>query len=51
MIAGDGVYSYKIADGSIVLEDLNANKTRMLVDGDKILDVSTWTCRIRGSHS
>lgn len=38
--AGDGVYSYKTSDGSIVLEDVTTNTTRLLVDGEKVLDVS-----------
>lgn len=38
--AGDGVYSYRTDDGSIVLEDVRTNTTKMLVDGSKVVDVS-----------
>ncbi|KAM0787347.1 hypothetical protein ACM66B_003435 [Microbotryomycetes sp. NB124-2] len=38
--AGDGVYSYRADDGSIVLEDVKTNSTRLLVDGDKVKDPS-----------
>ncbi|KAK4049074.1 Dipeptidyl peptidase 4 [Microbotryomycetes sp. JL201] len=45
--AGDGVFSYRTDDGSIVLEDVRTNSTRLLVDGDKVKDPSgrklTWT--------
>lgn len=36
--AGDGVYSYKLQDNSIMLHDLNTNTTRRLVEGSKILN-------------
>ncbi|KAK4055942.1 Dipeptidyl peptidase 4 [Microbotryomycetes sp. JL221] len=36
--AGDGVYSYRTDDGSIVLEDVRTNSTRVLVDGDNVKD-------------
>lgn len=39
-IAGDGVYSQRTDAGSILLVDVNKNETRILVDGDKIRDVS-----------
>jgi hypothetical protein len=38
--AGDGVYSYRTSDGSIVLQDVKANLTTVLVDGDLVRDVS-----------
>jgi dipeptidyl aminopeptidase len=36
--AGDGVYSYKLEDNSIMLHDLTANTTTRLVEGSKILN-------------
>lgn len=37
--AGDGVYSYYTSDGSIILEDVATETTRVLVKGEDILDV------------
>lgn len=49
ILAGDGVYSYKLPDNSIMLHDLTTNTTRRLVEGNKItnehgarLDYSTF---------
>ncbi|CEQ43140.1 SPOSA6832_05038, partial [Sporobolomyces salmonicolor] len=36
--AGDGVYSQRAEDGSILLTDINKNETRLLVDGNNIRD-------------
>ncbi|GEM07683.1 dipeptidyl aminopeptidase [Rhodotorula toruloides] len=36
--AGDGVYSQKTSSGSILLTDLNANSSRILVEGDDVRD-------------
>ncbi|GAA5916914.1 hypothetical protein JCM5296_000616 [Sporobolomyces johnsonii] len=36
--AGDGVYSQRTEDGSILLTDINKNETRLLVDGNNIRD-------------
>ncbi|KAI5475344.1 hypothetical protein MNV49_001613 [Pseudohyphozyma bogoriensis] len=36
--AGDGVYSYRTQDGSIVLEDVTSNSSRVLVAGEDITD-------------
>lgn len=38
-IAGDGVYSYRLDDGSIELMDVNTNTSRYLVKGTSIKDV------------
>lgn len=32
------MYSYKTDDGSIVLEDVTTNTTKLLVDGDRVVD-------------
>lgn len=39
-LAGDGVYSYKLDDGSIELTNVNSNTTKYLVRGTDLLDVS-----------
>ncbi|BGP31575.1 Dipeptidyl peptidase 4 [Rhodotorula toruloides] len=36
--AGDGVYSQKTSSGSILLTDLNANLSRILVEGEEVRD-------------
>ncbi|GAA6063684.1 hypothetical protein JCM10212_003351 [Sporobolomyces blumeae] len=36
--AGDGVYSFRTDNGSIVLTDLDKNETRILVDGESVRD-------------
>ncbi|GAA5909754.1 hypothetical protein JCM6882_002665 [Rhodosporidiobolus microsporus] len=39
--AGDGVFSQRASDGSIVLTDLHANSTRTLVRGSDVIDPET----------
>ena len=41
MIAGDGVYSRRTPTGGIELTNVNLDTTRMLVEGESILDVSS----------
>jgi hypothetical protein len=41
VVAGDGVYSSRMDDGSIELVDVGKNSSRTLVKGDSVLDVST----------
>ncbi|GJN88898.1 hypothetical protein Rhopal_001869-T1 [Rhodotorula paludigena] len=36
--AGDGVFSQRATDGSIVLTDISANSSRLLVNGDNVRD-------------
>lgn len=42
IIAGDGVYSYKTSEGSIILDDLVLNTSRILVQGKEVVDVSVF---------
>jgi hypothetical protein len=40
--AGDGVYSTRASDGSILLTDVSAKKSRVLVNGTDVKDVSIY---------
>lgn len=52
LAAGDGVYSQRAEDGSILLTDINKNETRLLVDGNNIRDVRlSWSIQSARSHS
>lgn len=46
-VAGDGVYSIRMDDGSIELVDVGKNSSRTLVKGDSVIDVSSFSLLLR----
>ena len=43
---GDGIYSDRGADGSILLHDLGKKETRTLVEGGEVIDVRVCRSRV-----